>query len=181
VLTLRGIRIAVVALAMSAAVAGAARAADAAPATFGSAMPRFDSGFDWAGFYAGVMGTGVFTQPDDLIGLTGVIGYNAVFDATLLGAEGEISALRAAGGGAWEVQARALARGGVLIGDNVLVFAAGGIGSDLGGGGTYGLIGGGVEVGFSDSVSFRGQYLYGYELGGGADRQEVSTGALVHF
>lgn len=180
-LTLRGLRIAVTALAMSAAVAGVARAADAAPESFGSALSSVDSGYDWAGFYAGVMGTGALTQPDNLFGLTGVIGYNAVFDATLLGAEAGLSGLREAGGGAWEVQARLLARGGVLIGDDILVFAAGGIASDIGGGRTYGLIGGGVEIGFSDAVSFRGQYLYGNELGGGADKQEVSTGALVHF
>lgn len=178
---LRAIAVTLAALALSAGIAGAARAADAASDGFGSSATSFESGFDWAGFYAGVMGTGVRTQPDTLFGISGVIGYNAVFDVTVLGAEAGVSALREAGGGSWEVQAQLLARGGVLIGDNVLVFAAGGIAGDPGDGDTYGLVGGGVEFGFSDAVSFRGQYLYGRELGGGADQHQVSTGALLHF
>jgi len=178
---LRWITIAVTALAVTAGVVGAARAADAASDGFGSAVSSFDSGFDWGGFYAGVMGTGALTQPDNLFGLTGVIGYNAVFDVAVLGAEAGLSALSGAGGGAWDVQARALARGGILIGDDVLVFAAGGIAGDLSGDETYALVGGGVEIAFSDAVSFRGEYLYGNELGGGADRHEISSGALIHF
>lgn len=137
---------------------------------------------DWSGFYAGVMGTGVATNPDALIGLGGIAGINAGFDFALIGAEIAVIGLRDTGTGVWQAQAQLLARGGVIVGDDVLIYGAGGYGAELTGTGeTFGLFGGGIEVAFSETLSFRGQYLYASELSGGADQQQVSLSTLFHF
>ncbi|HUS96582.1 MAG TPA: hypothetical protein VMX97_07585, partial [Hyphomicrobiaceae bacterium] len=90
--------------------------------------------------------------------------------------------LRDTGSGDWDAQAQLLGRGGVPVSDDILVYAAAGFGAEIAGSAeTFALVGGGVEVAFSDTLSFRGQYLYGNELSGGADQHQVSLGTLFHF
>jgi len=56
------------------------------------------------------------------------------------------------------------------------------VGAELSSGNeSFGLLGGGVEVAFSESLSFRGQYLYGNELNGGPDQSQVSLGTVFNF
>jgi outer membrane immunogenic protein len=140
------------------------------------------SGQDFSGFYAGVIGTGVLTSPDGLVGLGAVAGFNAEFEYVLVGTEVTIQALRDSGTSNIELQSQLIGRAGVVMDDDLLIYGAGGIGFSLTGPSeSFGLIGAGMEFAFSEGLSFRGQYVYGNELSGGTDQHQVSLGALVHF
>ena len=135
---------------------------------------------DWSGFYAGVMGTLVTQGGDTFAAFGPVAGINAGFDFVVAGAE--VAVVGYNDGGDLNLQAQFLVRGGALLSDEILVYGAGGVGAELSSGNeSFGLFGGGVEVAFSESLSFRGQYLYGNELNGGADQSQVSLGTVFNF
>lgn len=135
---------------------------------------------DWTGFYAGVMGSLISKGGDSFAALGPVVGVNAGFDFVVAGAE--VGVIGYNDGGDFNLQAQFLVRGGALLSDEILVYGAGGVGAELGAGSeSFGLVGGGVEIAFSDSLSFRGQYLYGNELSGGTDQSQVSLGTVFNF
>ena len=163
--------------------ASGAVAADAIAMPVGEgSVPIYESaGFDWDGFYAGVHGT---TQVSPLggtdYGLGVNLGVNATFDFVLVGAEIAIEGLT--DGVASTLYGEVLGRAGVLLTDDVALYAAAGYGldlttqtqSDL-------LLGGGVEFAVTDSVSLRAQYLHGFPITGGNPKDQVTLGANFHF
>ncbi|WP_449395804.1 outer membrane protein [Devosia riboflavina] len=140
-----------------------------------------DAGFDWNGFYAGVYG-GIQSSP---VGGTqyggGVMaGVNAQFDFYLLGAEVAVQGIT--GGNTNTSYGQILGRAGLVVSDNVVVYAAGGYGIDLGvPEEDDALLGGGVELAVTDNVSVRAQYLHGFPLNGGNAKDQFTVGAAFHF
>ena len=163
--------------------AGLASAADliTVPLRSGNAeIPIADTRFDWNGFYSGVYGA---VQSSDnygtQYGLGIEAGVNAQFDFFLIGAE---VALQGLTGDALETTyGQVLGRAGVVLTDDVLLYAAAGYGFDLGGSDADLLAGGGVEIAASDNVSLRAQYLHGFAQEGDNPKDQVTLGANFHF
>jgi outer membrane immunogenic protein len=145
-------------------------------------MPLYDdaAGFDWNGFYAGVYGVGRISPVGGTqFGIGIDIGANAQFDFFLIG--GEV-ALQGLTGGAFDTAyGEVLGRTGVVITDEVLLYAAAGYGTDFGVTDSDVLIGGGVELAVNDNVTLRGQYLHGFPITGGNPKDEITFGANYHF
>lgn len=145
-------------------------------------MPIYEEpGFDWSGFYAGVYG-GV--QNGEVsgtqYGLGVQAGVNAQFDFYLLGAEVAVHGLT--GGVGNTTYGQILGRAGLVVTDDVVVYAAGGYGLDLGAPTEDDvLVGGGVELAVTDQVSLRAQYLRGFPLNGGNAKDQLTIGANFHF
>ena len=141
-------------------------------------------GFDWNGFYAGV-NAGAQNEIGDNTSwsLGGQLGVNAAFDFFLVGAEVGID-------GVFDTPdtyayGNILARGGVIITDELLAYGAVGYGTDFGaatGPGEHVLAGGGLEFAVTDDVTLRGQYLYGWAHGATTvDVHKFTIGANFHF
>lgn len=163
----------------------AAKAADtlAYPVGAGHEMPVAsveNSAMDWTGFYAGVLGTARNETGMTSAGAGLVAGANAEFDFYVLGAE--VAAYGVENGGTTSGYGQVLARGGVLVTENILAYATAGYGLDLGPA-TSGeaLVGAGVEVGLTDELSLRAQYLRSVPTQGGAGSDQVNIGAIFHF
>jgi len=162
----------------------AAQAADpiTVPTTTPVEIPiHEDEGFDWSGFYAGVFG-GI--QPaevsGDQYGLGVTAGVNTQFEFYLLGAEIAVQGLT--GGIGDTSYGQILGRAGLVVTDDVVVYAAGGYGLDLGAPEEDdALVGGGVELAVGDGLSLRAQYLHGFPVTGENDRNQVTLGANFHF
>ena len=145
------------------------------------AVPVAESGFDWNGFYAGVYGVTQMSPAGGVqygVGLD--LGVNARFEFVLVGAE---VAYHGLGGGAGATSyLQGLARLGVAVTDDVVIYGTGGAGIDLGPPAeTDALLGGGVEMAVADQVSLRGQYLHGFALTGANPKDQVTLGANFHF
>lgn len=145
-------------------------------------LPIYEvAGFDWSGFYAGVYGS---AQNSALwgtqYGLGANAGVNAQFDFYLLGAEVAVQGLTDGLGDT--TYGQLLGRAGLVVSDNVLLYTAGGYGIDLGTPDEQdALLGGGVELAVTDSVSVRAQYLHGFPLQGDNPKDQFSVGANFHF
>lgn len=169
----------------SVALSGAAMAADAMalPVTSGGGeMPVYDdAGFDWNGFYAGVYGIGQVSPVGGTQWGLGInAGVNAQLDFFLLG--GEVALHGLTGGAIDTAYGQILGRAGVLITDDVLLYAAAGYGYDFGAPAEDDfLLGGGVELAVNESVSVRAQYLHGFPITGGNPKDIVTLGAHYHF
>lgn len=164
---------------------GSAFAADliTVPTSTPAAMPVYEeaAGFDWNGFYAGVYG-GIQSSPVGGMQYGGGVmaGVNAQFDFYLLGAEVAVQGIT--GGNTNTSYGQLLARAGLVVSDNVVVYAAGGYGIDLGvPEEDDALLGGGVELAVTDNVSVRAQYLRGFPLNGGNAKDQFTVGAAFHF
>lgn len=163
---------------------GSATAADVitVPTTTPVEVPIYqDPGFDWTGFYAGVYGTGQFS-PDggDQYGIGATAGVNTQFDFYLLGAEVAVQGLT--GGVGDTSYGQILGRAGLVVTDDVVVYAAGGYGLDLGAPEEDdALVGGGVEMAVTDNLSVEAQYLHGFPLSGDNEKNQVTLGANFHF
>lgn len=141
-----------------------------------------DAGFDWSGFYAGVYGVGQLGSVSGVqYGLGIDAGVNAQIDFFLVG--GEVALHGLFGGPAIETAyGQILGRAGVVITEDVLLYAAAGYGVDLGLPAEDDLLlGGGVEVAVADNVSLRAQYLHSFPLSGGNTKDQVTFGANFHF
>lgn len=145
-------------------------------------MAVHGGGFDWSGFYAGIYG-GVQqeTGADTRLGLGIQAGVNAQFDFYLVGAEVAVHGLT--GGGVGDGgYGQLLGRAGLVVSDDVLVYAAGGYGLNLGTPAQdAALLGGGVEISLTDSLSLDAQYLRGVPLSGGNANNQFTLGANFHF
>ncbi|WP_297113395.1 porin family protein [uncultured Devosia sp.] len=142
-----------------------------------------DAGFDWDGFYAGVHGVAQNGATSGTqYGLGVHAGVNAQFDFYLLGAEVAVSGLADNGTVGETSYGQILGRAGLVVSDNVALYAAGGYGIDLGVPAEEdALLGGGVELSVTDNVSVRAQYLHGFPLQGGNDKNQFTLGASYHF
>jgi len=98
----------------------------------------------------------------------------------LVGAEVSVEGL---GGGSGSTSyAKAIGRGGVLVGDNTLLYGAAGYGIDTGTPDeTDVLAGGGLEYALTNGVSLRAQYLHAFPATGADPKDEVTLGAQFHF
>jgi outer membrane immunogenic protein len=140
-----------------------------------------DTAFDWNGFYTGVYGVGQLGPAGGTqFGLGLALGVNAQFDYFLVG--GEVALHGLTGGTVDTVYGQVIGRAGVLITDEVLLYAAAGYGSDFGPPVENDfLLGGGVELALSENVSLRAQYLHGFPITGGNSEDQVTLGAQFHF
>ncbi|UYO00298.1 MAG: porin family protein [Devosia sp.] len=139
------------------------------------------SGFDWTGFYAGVF-AGLQSSPagGDQVALGVNAGVNAQFDFYLLGAEVAVRGLT--GGVGESTYGQLLGRAGLIASDDVMIYAAGGYGIDLGPPAEQdALLGGGIEYAVTDSVSLRAEYVHGFPLEGGNPKDQITFGANFHF
>ena len=167
--------------------AGACSAADliTIPTSTPVEMPvHDDAGFDWSGFYAGVYGAvqnGATSGTQYGLGVQA--GINAQFDFYLLGAEVAVHGVAGNGAVTETSYGQLLGRAGLVVNDNVLVYAAGGYGIDLGPEDEQDLLlGGGVELAVTDSISLDAQYLHGFPVGnGGNAKDQFTVGANFHF
>lgn len=165
---------------------GAAMAADliTVPTSTQMEMPiAQDAGFDWSGFYAGVHGGAQNGSVSDTqYGLGIQAGVNAQFDFYLLGAEVAVTGLVGNDTVGETGYGQILGRAGLVVSDNVLVYAAGGYGVDLGVPEEEDvLLGGGVELAVTDAISVRAQYLHGFPVQGGNTKDQFTVGASYHF
>ena len=176
-------RIAAAALVITVPAAGA-QAADLItyPVSTQEALPVVaDTGFDWNGFYAGVYGVGQISPAlGTQYGLGLNVGVNAQLDFFLVGAEVAMHGLT--DGAMATTYGQLLGKAGVLITDDVMLYAAAGYGIDLGAPVEDDvLVGAGVEMAVADNVSVRAQYLHGFPMTGGNDKDQVTIGANFHF
>jgi outer membrane immunogenic protein len=178
----RGIAGAGIALSL---MSGAAVAADAivVPVATEAEVPLYDDDtvFDWNGFYAGVYGVGQMSPVGGAqFGLGLDLGFNAQFDYFLIG--GEVALHGLTGGTVDTVYGQVIGRAGVVITDEVLLYAAAGYGNDFGAPVEDDfLLGGGAEFAVTDNVSLRAQYLHGFPISGGNPKEQVTLGAQFHF
>ena len=140
-----------------------------------------DPGFDWNGFYAGLYGV---AQMSPVLGTqygAGInLGVNAQFDFFLIGAEVAMHGLT--GGAIDTTYGQVLGKAGVVITDDVLLYAAAGYGIDLGAPVEDDfLLGAGVEMAVADDFTIRAQYLHGFALTGGNPKEQFTIGANFHF
>jgi outer membrane immunogenic protein len=148
-----------------------------------AAMPVADGKFDWNGFYAGVYGVTQFSPGRGAQYGAGLdLGLNAQYDFYLLGAEVAAHGLNSSDDSSGTSYGQVLARGGVLVTDDVAVYAAAGYGLDLGpADNSQWLLGGGLEMAVTDNVSLRAQYLHGFANTGEETTNQVTIGANYHF
>ena len=153
------------------------------PISTDAALPvAQSSGFDWSGFYAGVFGS-VQDGPvaGTQYGLGIHAGVNTQFDFYLVGAEVAVQGLGTDGIDD-TTYGQILGRAGLVVSDNVAVYAAGGYGIDLGPPSEEDILaGGGVELSLTDSVSVRAQYLHSFPTVGGNPKNQFTLGASYHF
>ena len=145
-----------------------------------NAIPVTDQ-VDWNGFYAGVYGvTQASPAGGTQFGLGLDLGVSARIEFVLVGAEVAVQGL--SGGAGTGAYVQTLGRAGLAATDDVILYAAAGLGVDVSPvGGTDALVGGGVELALTDAVSLRGQYLHGFALTGANPKNQVSVGANFHF
>lgn len=164
---------------------GAATAADliTIPTSTAAELPIAEAGFDWSGFYAGVHGAAQNGSVSGTqYGLGVHAGVNAQFDFYLLGAEVAVKGLADNGTVSETSYGQILGRAGLVVSDNVLVYAAAGYGIDLGVPDEEdALLGGGVELAVTDNISVRAQYLHGFPTLGGNTKDQFTVGASYHF
>jgi len=153
------------------------------PTSTDAELPVHDSSaFDWDGFYAGVYGT-VQDAPVSGTQFGGGlnVGVNAQLDFYLVGAEVSVQGLSDDGVGE-TIYGQILGRAGLIVTDDVAIYAAGGYGIDLGPPDEQDILaGGGVEMAITDSVSLRAQYLHGFPTLGGNPKNQFTLGANYHF
>lgn len=145
-------------------------------------MPVYEpAGFDWNGFYAGVYGAAQNGETSGTqYGLGVQAGVNAQFDFYLLGAEVAVHGI--SGDVGETTYGQILGRAGLVVTDDVVIYGAGGYGIDLGSrNDSDALVGGGVELAVSDSISVEAQYLHGFPLNGGNAKNQFTVGANFHF
>lgn len=140
------------------------------------------SGYDWNGFYAGFFGAVQHNSSDDSTQLGAGIaaGVNAQFDFILVG--GEVTLEGLTDQQLDTAYGTVIGKAGVVLTDDVLLYAAAGYGRDLGGSARSDLLlGGGVEFAVTDDVSLKAQYLHGFDTNTDDQSDQVTIGANFHF
>jgi outer membrane immunogenic protein len=160
-----------------------ARAADeiTLPVSSDKSIPVTGGEFDWNGFYAGVYGV---TQSSAVGGTQYGLGLNIGVDARLqmVLVGGEIDLQQVVGGPGSTTQIQALGKAGVALTDNAVLYALGGVGTDIGSvTATDALLGGGLQLAVASNVSVDARYVHGFALSGANPKDQVTLGASFHF
>jgi outer membrane immunogenic protein len=178
----RFVRIGIIATAFAASIGGVS-AADlmTLPVSSDKSIPVAGGDFDWSGFYAGVYGV---TQSSVLAGVQYGLGLNigvdARFQMVLAGGEIDFQGLTGAAGDTASIQA--LGKAGVAVTNDLVLYALAGAGADMGAApATEALLGGGLQLAVTDSVSVDARYLHGFALSGANPKDQVTLGAKFHF
>lgn len=175
-------RILVTAIAL-AALPAAAHAADPIVVPIdstGRSVPLAEASTDWNGFYAGVFGGAQQGEASGgQVGLGIAAGVNAQIDFVLVGAE--VNLLGLTGDTVDTAYGTVLGRTGLILDDDILLYAAAGYGWDLAGGGSGLLAGGGIEFAVNDQLSLNAQYLRGFDQAEDIARDQLTLGARFHF
>lgn len=146
----------------------------------GRSVPVTDGATDWSGFYAGVYGAARQGQTSGVqAGLGVTAGVNAQINFVLVGAEVNLQGLT--GDSIDTAYGEVLGRTGLVLDDDILLYAAAGYGWDLAGGESDFLAGGGVEYAVNDELSLNAQYLRGFDQTGGNPKDQFTLGARFHF
>ena len=146
----------------------------------GRSIPIADSVSDWSGFYAGVYGVARQGESSgEQLGLGLSAGSNAQIDFVLVGAEVNLQGLT--GDSVDTAYGSVLGRTGLVLDDDILLYAAAGFGWDLAGGDADLLAGGGVELAVNDQLSLNAQYLRGFDQAGTDADNQLTLGARFHF
>jgi outer membrane immunogenic protein len=75
-----------------------------------------------------------------------------------------------------------LGRAGLVVSDDLVLYAAGGYGLDLGPPEeSDALLGGGVEMAIGSGFTVEAQYLHGVPVTGGNAKDQFTVGANFHF
>jgi len=174
---MRGLaKMAVAALIVATPLTATAGDAITVPTSANDSLPVADSGFDWNTFYGGIYGTTqVSPATGAQVGLGVDLGVSSRFEFVLVG--GEISLEGLTGG---TVYGQAVGRAGIALSDDLIAYGAGGLGSNFGTQ-TDALLGGGLELAVSDSVSLDARYLHGLPLSGANPKDQLTIGANFHF
>jgi outer membrane immunogenic protein len=146
----------------------------------GRSIPLTSGGTNWSGFYAGVFGVARHSPANGAqagLGLT--TGVNAQIDFVLVGAEVSLQGLT--GDSVDTAYGEVVGRTGLVLNDDVLLYAAAGYGWDLAGGESDMLAGAGVEFAVNDELSLNAQYLRGFDQVGDNPKDQVTLGARFHF
>jgi len=146
----------------------------------GRSVPLAVGATDWSGFYAGIYG---IARQDAVngtqVGLGLATGVNAQIDFVLVGAEVSLQGLT--GDSVATAYGEVVGRTGLVLNDDILLYAAAGYGWDLAGGKGDMLAGGGVEFAISDELSLNAQYLRGFDQVGDDAKDQLTLGARFHF
>jgi outer membrane immunogenic protein len=146
----------------------------------GRSVPLTQGSTDWNGFYAGIYGVAQHSGVNgSQAGLGVVAGVNAQIDFVLVGAEVNLQGLT--GDTVDTAYGEVVGRGGLILNDDVLLYAAAGYGWDIAGGETDVLAGGGIEFAVNDELSLNAQYLRGFDQTGDNPKDQVTLGARFHF
>lgn len=146
----------------------------------GRSLPLTEGSTDWSGFYAGFYGVAQQSEQNATqAGLGVTAGVNAQIDFVLVGAEVNLQGLT--GDTVDTAYGSVVGRGGLVLNDDVLLYAAAGYGWDIAGGESDVLAGGGVEFAVNDELSLNAQYLRGFDQTGDNPKDQVTLGARFHF
>ena len=174
---------AIIVAAIAIAATGEGRAADlmTLPVSSDKSVPVAGDRFDWNGFYAGVYGV---TQSSAVGGVQYGLGLNVGVDArfqmVLIGGEIDIQGLSGPAGETAAIQA--LGKAGVAVSDDLVLYALAGAGADMGAApATDALLGGGLQLAVTDTISVDARYLHGFALSGANPKDQVTLGASFHF
>lgn len=159
----------------------AADMASPVPVSTGDTIPVYDNVTDWTGFYAGVFGQVATDATGTYYGAGLEVGANAQYDLFVLGLEADIVGLT--DGTNKQTYGDILARGGVLVTDDLLFYGAVGYGANLGGGDDqHILVGGGLEYAVNDAFTLDAEYLYGAPNSATSTQRNIFTlGTKWHF
>ncbi|MBJ7576484.1 porin family protein [Devosia sp. MC532] len=155
----------------------------AVPISSSASLPIYDEAdFDWSGLYAGISASPALGDDGGALTLGAQLGIQTQFDFYLVGAEVAVRGLPGTTGHDAMVYGEILGRAGVVATDSLLVYTAAGYGLDLGPQPSQQvLLGGGLEIPISDSVSLGAQYLHGVPISGGEPTNLITFGANWHF
>lgn len=146
----------------------------------GRSMPLTEPATDWSGFYSGVYGVVGHSQDDGpQVGVGLSAGVNALIDFVLVGAEVNLQGVT--GDTVETAYGEVVGRTGLILNDDILLYAAAGFGWDLAGGRSDILAGGGVEIAVNDELSLNAQYLRGFDQASDNPTDQVTLGARFHF
>lgn len=141
-------------------------------------LPVADPGFDWNTFYAGVYGVAQGSPVGGgQIGVGIDAGISARLEFVLVGAEVTLQALT---GASSTIYGEGIGRAGLALTDDLVLYGAGGIGTDFAGQ-TDALIGGGLELAVSNNITVDARYLHGIAVSGANPKDQVRVGANFHF
>lgn len=146
------------------------------------------TGFDWSGAYIGGNVSGYFQDDlDAQIGLGAALGYNfQPIDPIVLGLELQGNYLFENDDIPQRTQLSLMGRAGVLVTDDILVYASGSIGQEWNADAddSYGIysLGAGVELAVTDNMTVRGDIAaVAFEDDDDFSATTASVGAFFHF